>query len=125
MNPWFLASSILSYMLGIGHSVLGEWAGDRVLVKRIQEVVLFEEVEKDVLGKRVVRLAWHATSIMWCGFGTLLLYAAFVELNPPIISMMRIISLIFLLTSLLSLASVPRKAWLFLAISITAWMGTV
>ena len=124
MNPWFLAASILSYVLGIGHSVLGEWAGDRVLVKRIQGVALFEEVEKDILGKRVVRLAWHATSIMWCGFGTLLLYAAFIELNPPIISMMRIISLMFLLTSFLSLVSVPRKAWLFLAISISAWMGT-
>ncbi len=124
MNPWFLAASMLSYVLGIGHSVLGEWAGDRVLVKRIQGVALFDEVEKDILGKRVVRLAWHATSIMWCGFGTLLLYAAFIELDPPITSMMRIISLIFLLTSLLSLMSVPRKAWLFLAISITAWMGT-
>jgi hypothetical protein len=124
MNPWFLIASILSYVLGIGHSVLGEWVGDRVLVKRIQGIELFEEAEKDVLGKRVVRLAWHATSIMWCGFGTLLLYAAFIELDPPIISMMRIISLIFLLTSLLSLMSVPRKAWLFLAISITAWMGT-
>ena len=124
MNPWFLGASILSYVLGIGHSVLGEWVGDRVLVKRIQGMALFEEPEKDVQGKRVVRLAWHATSIMWCGFGTLLLYAAFIELNPPIISMMRIISVIFLLTSLLSLAGVPRKAWLFLAISITTWMGT-
>ena len=98
--------------------------GDRVLVKRIQGMALFEEPEKDVQGKRVVRLAWHATSIMWCGFGTLLLYAAFIELNPPIISMMRIISLMFLLTSFLSLVSVPRKAWLFLVISISAWMGT-
>jgi hypothetical protein len=56
---------------------------------------------------------WHATSIMWCGFGTLLLYAAFIELNPQITSMMRIVSLTFLLTSFLSLA-----------ISITTWMGT-
>ncbi len=31
MNPWFLGASILSYVLGIGHSVLGEWVGDRVL----------------------------------------------------------------------------------------------
>jgi hypothetical protein len=124
MNPWFLAASILSYVLGIGHSALGEWTGNRVLVKRIQGMTLFEEAEKDLQGKRVVRLAWHATSIMWCGFGTLLLYAAFIELNPQITSMMRIVSLTFLLTSFLSLATVPRKTWLFLAISITTWMGT-
>jgi hypothetical protein len=61
MNPCFLIGSILSYVLGIGHSVLGEWVGDRVLVKRIQGVALFEEAEKDILGKRIVRLAWHAT----------------------------------------------------------------
>jgi len=124
MNLWFLTASILSSVLGIGHSVLGEWMGERVLVKKILGITLFEESEKDVLAKRVVRLAWHATSIMWCGFGTLLLYAAFVELNPPIISMMRVVSVTFLLTSFLSLAIVPRKTWLFLAISITAWMGT-
>lgn len=124
MNPWFFIGSILSFVLGIGHSVLGEWMGERVLVKRIRGIPLFEEAEKDVLAKRVVRLAWHATSIMWCGFGTLLLYAAFVELNPPIILMMRVVSVTFLLTSFLSLAIVPRKTWLFLAISITAWMGT-
>ena len=124
MNPWFFIGSILSFVLGIGHSVLGEWMGERVLVKKILGITLFEEAEKDVLAKRVVRLAWHATSIMWCGFGTLLLYAAFVELNPPIISMMRVVSVTFLLTSFLSLAIVPRKTWLFLAISITAWMGT-
>ena len=124
MNPWFLIGSILAYVLCIGHSVLGEWAGERVLVRRIQGIVLFEEPEKDILGKRIVRLAWHATSILWCGFGTLLLYAAFIELNPQITSMMRIVSLTFLFTSFLSLATVPRKTLLFLAISITAWMGT-
>ncbi len=124
MNPWFLIASILSYVLGIGHSILGEWAGDRVLVKRIQGIALFEDADKDALGKRIVRLAWHATSILWCGIGTLLLYAAFIELNPQIILMMRVVSFTFLLTSFLSLATVPRKTWLFLAISICAWMGT-
>ncbi len=124
MNLWFLAGSILSYVLGIGHTVLAEWAGDRVLVKRIQGIALFEEAEKDILAKRIIRLAWHATSILWCGVGTLLLYAAFIELSPQIIWIMRIVSATFLLTFFLSLATVPRKAGLFLAISVTAWMGT-
>jgi hypothetical protein len=57
MNAWFLTGSILSYVLGIAHSLLGEWVGDRVLVKRIQGIALFEEEEKDILGKRIVRLA--------------------------------------------------------------------
>lgn len=124
MNLWFLIASILSYVLGIGHSVLGEWAGDRVLVKRIQGIALFEDADRDALGKRIVRLAWHSTSLLWCGFGTLLLYAAFIESSPPITLMIRVVSITFLLTFFLSLATVPRKAWLFLAISITAWMGT-
>ena len=124
MNVWLAISSVLSFVLGIGHSVLGEWIGERVLVKKIQNVQLSAIAEKDILAKKVVRLAWHATSIMWCGVGFVFLYASFIELNN-FVTIIRILSISFILISFLSLLTVPRKVFLFLAISATSWIGTL
>jgi len=124
MNIWLIISSVLTFVLGIGHTVLGEWRGERVLVKKIQNVQLFETSEKDILAKNVVRLAWHATSIIWCGVGAIFLYAAFIDLNSQII-IIRILSISFLLTGLLSLITVPQKTILFIMIAATSWMGTL
>ncbi len=124
MNPWFLVAAGFSFVLGVGHTVLGEWVGERILVRRLLTLALFAEKEKDDLAKRVVRLAWHATSIMWCGFGALFLYAALTELDDQGVVMLRIASLVFLCTGVLSLLTVPRKMLLFLVVSGSAWMGT-
>jgi hypothetical protein len=124
MNLWLGVSSLLSFVLGIGHSLLGEWVGGRVLVKTIHKLQLFENVEKDLLAKKVVRLAWHATSIMWCSFGAILLYVSFIEMNSSIIIIVRIISITFLLTSFLALITVPKRI-IFLVIAVISWIGTL
>lgn len=124
MNVWLIISSVLSLVLGVGHSVLGEWIGKRVLVKKIQSVQLSEITEMDVLSKKIVRLAWHATSIMWCGAGAIFLYSSFVELNNYVI-IIRILSVTFLLIGFLSLFTAPKKVILFFAISITSWIGSI
>ena len=125
MNAWLLIAAVLSFILGVGHTLLGEWCGDRVLVRRIASLTLFENMEKDRLAKRIVRLAWHATSIMWCAFGGLIFYCTFIELNNQVVIAIRIASLSFFAISVLAILTVPRKMWLFLGISITAWMGTL
>ena len=124
MNVWLIISSILSFVLGIGHTVLGEWVGERVLVKRIQSLQLSEISEKDILAKKVVRLAWHATSIMWCGIGVIFFYCSFIDHTYYLI-FIRILSISFFLISFLSLLTVPKKMSLFLAIAISSWVGTL
>ena len=124
MNVWLAISSALSFVLGIGHSLMGEWVGERVLVKRIQNIQLSEIEEKDITAKQVVRLAWHATSITWCGMGVLFLYTSFVELNHTLV-IIRILSITFFFIGVFSLFTVPRKAVLFFLIALTSWIGTL
>lgn len=52
------------------HSVLGE----RLFIPQIQTQMTWPGSAKNAAFKNaIVRLAWHATSIMWLGFGILLL----------------------------------------------------
>ncbi len=124
MNIWLMVSSILSFVLGIGHTVLGEWIGERVLVKKIQTLQLSEIEEKNLEAKKVVRLAWHATSIMWCSIGVIFLYSSFIDLNNQFI-IIRILSITFLLLAVFALLTAPKKGALFLIISITSLIGTL
>ena len=124
MNLWLFGSSLLSFSLGIGHSLLGELFGGRVLVKTIHKIQLFDNVEKDILAKKIVRLAWHATSIMWCSFGVIFLYVSFITLNNNIVFIIRIISITYLLTALLALITYPKRL-VFLLIAVISWVGTL
>lgn len=59
-----------SLAAAIAHSVLGE----RRFVPQIQTQMTWPGGEKAADFKRlIVRLAWHATSVMWLGFAALLL----------------------------------------------------
>ncbi len=76
------------------HTVVAEWKGERRLVWRITQLTLFDSSDaKDLLAKRIVRLAWHLTSLIWCGCAVVLAYLAFVEASGPIIVVVRILSL--------------------------------
>ncbi len=57
MNIFFLVAAILSFILASGHSLLGEWLGERVLVTRIKKLIIFENEDKDILAKKILRLA--------------------------------------------------------------------
>jgi len=91
---------------------MGEWVGERVLVKRIQNIQLSEIEEKDITAKQVVRLAWHATSITWCGMGVLFLYTSFVELNHTLV-IIRILSITFFLLVFFPFSRCPEKRFCF------------
>lgn len=124
MNYWFLVSSLLSLSLGIGHSLLGELIGGRVLVKTIQNLTLYDNIEKDILAKKIVRLAWHATSIMWCGFGVIFFYASFITINNNTEWIIRIISITYLSIALLAAITYPKRL-IFLLIAVISWIGTL
>jgi hypothetical protein len=87
-------------------------------------VDLFQDADKNELARGLVRLAWHATSIQWCGIATFFLCATFLELSGGLILAIRILSLTFLATTVLALITVPKRAWLFGAIFVCGWVGT-
>jgi len=128
MNIYLLAASILSFVLVLGHSLRGEWIGGRTFVRRITNLQLFDEEEKDIRAKRVVRVAWHVPSIAWAGIGSILFYAALIDMTGPTSIIIRIISTTFFLSAVFSLIVNRGKhaSWiLFLLTSILAWAGTV
>ena len=125
-NIYLLLASILSFVLVMGHSLRGEWIGERTLVKRITRLKLFDEEEKDIRAKRVVRVAWHVPSIAWGGIGSILFYAALINMNSSTSIIIRIISITFFVSAVFSLIANRGKhaSWvLFLLTSILAWMG--
>jgi hypothetical protein len=128
VNVFLLIAALVLFYIGIMHSVLAEWKGERRLVRRITGLTLFDSDEaKDLLAKRIVRLAWHLTSLLWCGCAAVLAYIAFVEALEPIIAVVRILAVVFLLHSALSLAIARGRhpSWLgFLIVSVFAYLGT-
>ena len=93
MNVFLLIAATVLFLIGVMHSVVAEWKGERKLVWRITQLTLFESNDaKDLLAKRIVRLAWHLTSLVWCGIAAVLAYIAFVEASGSIIVIVRILS---------------------------------
>jgi hypothetical protein len=129
MNGFLLLAAAVLFCIGIMHSVLAEWKGDRRLVRRITRLTLFDSSEaKDLLAKRIVRLAWHLTSLVWCGTAAVLAYIACVEASDSTTVIVRILSLVFLLHSALSLAIARGRhsSWVgFLMVSVFAFLGTL
>jgi hypothetical protein len=129
MNAFLLIAAAVLFSIGILHSVVAEWKGERRLVRRITRLTLFDSSdEKDLLAKRIVRLAWHLTSLVWCGCAVVLAYLAFVEATEPTIAVVRILSVVFLLHSALSLAIARGRhsSWLgFLIVSVLAYLGSI
>jgi len=129
MNAFLLIAAAVLFLIGILHSVVAEWKGERRLVWRITQLTLFDSNdEKDLLARRIVRLAWHLTSLVWCGCAVVLAYIAFVEASESIIAVVRILSVVFLLHSVLSLAIARGRhaSWLgFLIVSVFSYLGTM
>jgi len=129
LNVSLLIAALALFCIGVLHTVVAEWKGERRLVWRIQQLTLFESDQaKDRLAKRIVRLAWHATSLVWCGCAVVLAYIAFVEASGPIIAVVRILAVVFLLHSALSLAIARGRhaSWVgFLIVSVFSFLGTM
>ena len=75
-----------------------------------------------------MRLAWHLTSLSWCGIAAALAYLYFAEQTESVVIVVRIIGLTFLFHSMLSLIIARGKhpSWhLFLIVSVCCFLGTM
>ena len=78
-NLLFLAA-ILSVMLGLAHSVLGE---KYILVRLFRRADLPKLFGDSWYTIRTLRFAWHLTSVLWFGFAALLVHAGRGDLSVP------------------------------------------
>jgi hypothetical protein len=59
MNVFFLIPAVVLFFIGIMHTALAEWKGERTLVRRITQLRLLDSSDADdLLARRIVRLAW-------------------------------------------------------------------
>lgn len=118
MTAALYSAATLLVIVGIAHSYLGE----RYLLGRLARFGDLSKVFRDpVFAFRVMRLAWHITSLAWFGFAALLVLLA----HPPVTAqgIGTAIGIIFLAHGVISLVIARGKhlSWvLFLAVGALA-----
>jgi len=120
MNPQLAIAALLSATLAVGHS----WLGERLI---LQPILGLEELPK-LRGSRrgmqkIVRFAWHLTSLYFLAIGAILFYYSRGTSDPTVI---RVIAITSFISSIVT-AAVSRGrhyAWVvFLAIGILSWLS--
>lgn len=129
MNALLLVAAAILFFVAVMHSVLAEWSGDRRLVRRIVHSGLFDAgVAEDLLARQIVRLAWHLTSLAWCGMAAVLAYLSLVEQTRPVVVTIRILAVVFVLHAALSLGITRGRhsSWyLFLIVGTLSFLATL
>ena len=105
------AAALLLLFCGIFHSYLGE---KYILIRLFKRDNLPKLLGSDWFTKRVLRFAWHLTTIAWWGFAAII----YCILNPSgnySIDILHIIAVVFILSGIMSLAFTRGKhlSWLF------------
>ena len=124
MNPYLTAAGVLIMALGIAHSLLGERL---ILVRLFKRPDLPELMGSELFTKRVLRCAWHLTTVLMLGLGLISLALAGGPLDSQGRWVLRIEALVFLVAGAVSLAATRARhfSWVvFLLISALLWIGT-
>lgn len=105
-----IISAFLAIFLGLVHSYLGE----RYILIRLFKRELPKLLGNDWFTKRVLRFAWHLTTVAWFGFAAIL----FILSNPSDDiqqQVLRVIAAVFLISGLFSAAFTRGKhiSWVF------------
>lgn len=119
MSIALILAAILSIVLGVLHSVLGE----RILLRPLIATVPAPAAIGSHHRRQVMRLAWHATSITWIGIGLVFLVLAVQPLDGPALSVLAVLAATFAAVLVLSLAWTKGRhgSWMFcLAIALAA-----
>jgi hypothetical protein len=124
MNPWLIIAAVLVVFIAAVHAILGE----RYIVLRLwNQDNLPKLLGSDLFTKRVLRFAWHLTTVAWFGFAAILLLSAGQNGGMNTVSILNVIGITFLLSALLSLIITRGRhiSWIvFLAIAVTSWLGS-
>jgi hypothetical protein len=122
MQSLYFVAASLCFILGLGHSVLGERYILIRLFRRADLPKLFGGTE---FTARTLRFAWHLTSVAWWGAGAIFCYLALGRLSPA--SVAGILAGVFLVSAAVTLVASRGRhlAWLlFLAIGVIALYGS-
>ena len=123
MNVMLLVAGLLSALIGIAHSVLGE---------RLLLGPLFERGDLPKLlgsaafARRTLRFTWHLTTVLLLGIGVMVMILSPAPLDSQSACILRVLAITFAVCSLLSLIGARARHfswWVFLIISVLLWFG--
>ena len=123
MNVMLLVAGLLSALIGIAHSVLGE---------RLLLGPLFERGDLPKLlgsaafARRTLRFTWHLTTVLLLGIGVMMMILSLAPLDSQSACILRVLAISFAVCSLLSLIGARARHfswWVFLIISVLLWFG--
>jgi hypothetical protein len=119
-----LIGTILLLIIGIVHSYLGE---KYLLIRLFRREDLPKLLGSDWFTKRVLRFAWHLTTLAWWGFAAIL-YVLSIPSENVKSEILVIISVVFALSGVVSLLFSRGKhlSWLFFfTIAATSYYGVI
>ncbi len=119
-----IIGTILLLLIGIIHSYLGE---KYILIRLFRRENLPKLLGSDWFTKRILRFAWHLTTIAWWGFAGILYVLADPSVNVQS-EILIIITVVFALSGLTSLLFSRGKhlSWLFFfSIAAISYYGAI
>jgi hypothetical protein len=122
MKTALLAAAAILVLTAAAHSFLGE---RYILIRLFRRDDLPRLFGGDAFTKRVLRFAWHLTSIAWLGFAGILVVLARDQATPWV-ALLNVVAATFAChAALTALASRGRHlAWLaFAAVAILVWLA--
>ena len=119
-----VVGSFLLIFIGFVHSYLGE---KYILIRLFRRDNLPKLLGSDWFTKRVLRFAWHLTTVAWWGFAAILYFLSNSSDNIRS-EVLIIITVVFAISGIISLLYSRGKhlSWLFFfGIAGTSWFGII
>lgn len=123
MNVFLLIAGLLSAIIGVAHSVLGE----KLLLRPLFEC---GEVPKllgsTLFAHRTLRFAWHLTTVLLVAIGTVVMGIAVSPPDTGQVWILQSLAATFTVCSLLSLIGARGRHfswWVFFIIAALLWLG--
>lgn len=123
MNLFFVLAALLLFVLALVHSFLGE----KLIISRVLALPQPELMGSDKNTKKILRYAWHVTSLTWIGCGVLVLFLSDRLMDASIILMADVMAVVFLGHAIYILVASRAKhaAWfLFALVSLCLFWGS-
>ena len=123
MNVMLLVAGLLSALIGIAHSVLGE---KLVLGPLFRREDLPKLLGSTTFTRQTLRFTWHLTTVLLLGIGAVVMVLSLSPLDPRSTWVLQVLAATFTVCSLLSLISARAKHfswWVFLIIAVLLWFG--
>ncbi|MFC1476117.1 hypothetical protein ACFLQW_03850 [Candidatus Zixiibacteriota bacterium] len=122
MNIYFFIAALLIYAIAFVHSILGEW----LILIPLFRMDLPRLRGSEAATRRVLRFAWHLTTVVLGGLATVVAIWSTVELDELIVNMSEVAAVTFLVSAAISLVLTRARhfSWyIFLIIGVLTWLG--